>query len=166
MKVESETRFILLPKQARSLYSLIADGVYRNTSLSRTTWKSLIAGSSLQRNCSKEGFNVGSKTRIGIAGNEQDDCISPDSFLGFGIKNDQFKKTACGNIADGKWDPDNGYKDTKAMCYIFVQWSRTSQRKGQWMSFLDSSPQYYHLKVTSIIKGIGAQGSKANSRLQ
>ena len=44
-----------------------------------------------QRNCNKEGFNVlgtpepkRARTRIGLIGNEQNDCLSPDSYLGFG----------------------------------------------------------------------------------
>ena len=128
MKVGSDTRFILLPKQARSLYSLIADGVYRATSLTRDTWKSLIAGSSLQLNCAKEGFNTKpddeanvdhAKSRIGILGNEQNDCNSPDSVIGFG-NGDYHHSTTCGNGAS-EYNADNGSNDTAAMGYIFVQ---------------------------------------------
>jgi len=45
----------------------------------------------LQNNCNKEGFNsvvnAGTevKVRIGIIGNEQNDCNSPDSAIGIGI---------------------------------------------------------------------------------
>ena len=125
MKVGSDTRFILLPKQARSLYSLIADGVYRATSLSRDTWKSLIAGSSLQQNCNKEGFNtVGdrvhhAKSRIGFIANNENNCKSPDSVIGFGIGNYAYSDNTCGNEA--RWVRDNGAKNTKVMGYIFLQ---------------------------------------------
>ena len=59
MMIGSQTRFIVIHKTASSLYSLIADGNYRATALSRNTWKSLIGSqASLQPNCNKEGFNA------------------------------------------------------------------------------------------------------------
>ena len=59
MKNGNETNFILIDKPAESLYSLIADGQYRSTSLGRNAWESLIgAEASLQNNCNAEGFNV------------------------------------------------------------------------------------------------------------
>ena len=43
------------------MYSLIADGKYRSTSLGRDKWKSLIgSNASLQDNCNREGFNAAS----------------------------------------------------------------------------------------------------------
>ena len=51
--------FIVISKAAVSLYSLIADGQYRPTSLGRNMWKTLIGTqASLQLNCNKEGFNI------------------------------------------------------------------------------------------------------------
>ena len=59
MKINDQTKFIVINRQANSLYSLIADGQYRSTSLGRDKWKSLIGSeASLQSNCNKEGFNV------------------------------------------------------------------------------------------------------------
>ena len=127
MRVGGETRFLVVQKQASSLYSLVADGGYRSTSLGRNAWKSLIRGSSLQRNCGKEGFNaLGSgrsdlfRVRIGIIGNQENECHSPDSFIGFGSR-DQARRIqyGCGNYAS--YDPDNGNRNTVAQCYIFVQ---------------------------------------------
>ena len=125
MKVESDTRFILLPKQARSLYSLIADGVYRSTSLSRDTWKSLIAGSSLQQNCNKEGFNTAEHGFIRrnqelvllrtTKMNANHRTLSSD----FGNGNHPYTDNTCGNEA--RWFRNNGGKNTKAMGYIFLQ---------------------------------------------
>ena len=78
MKIDQQLRFIVIKKQADSLFSLIADGKYRNTSLGRETWKSLIGSdASLQLNCNKEGFNancggkISSKARIGIVGKKK-----------------------------------------------------------------------------------------------
>ena len=66
-----QLNFIVIKRNASSLYSLIADGQFRATSLGRATWKCLIGpDASLQAQCNKEGFNSQcsglSKTRIGI----------------------------------------------------------------------------------------------------
>jgi len=126
MKIGHQKKFIVINKHANSLYSLIADGTYRSTSLGRNTWKTLIGSqASLQRNCNKEGFNaVGSSTRnakarIGIVGNEQNDCNSCDSRIGFGTGGYSDDFNTCGNEA--KYSPDNGDKHIKAMGYILVQ---------------------------------------------
>ena len=59
MKIGQQVNFIVINKTANSLYSLIADGQFRNTSLSLDTWKKLIgSNASLQTNCTKEGFNA------------------------------------------------------------------------------------------------------------
>ena len=126
MKINHQIKFIVINKQANSLYSLIADGQYRNTSLGRDTWKSLIGSdASLQKNCNKEGFNaVGdnsgqSKARIGISSNQQEDCTSCDSRIGFGTGGKHDNSNSCGNEATHS--PDNGDKHIKAMGYILVQ---------------------------------------------
>ena len=117
--------FVVINKTADSLYSLIADGQYRNnTSLGRETWKTLIGlQASLQRNCNKEGFNVvcqvGSKARIGFVANNEDDCTRCDSRIGFGAGGYPDDSNTCGNTA--RWKPDNGDKYIKAMCYVFIQ---------------------------------------------
>ena len=125
MKVGGQTRFLLLEQAAPSLHSLIADGVYRKTSLGRNSWKSLVPGASLQDHCNKEGFNSrglwgkNSRARIGFLGNNQDDCSSPDSRIGFGTGGVPDNSNSCGNAAS--LGGDNGNKWIKAMCYIFIQ---------------------------------------------
>ena len=126
MKIGQQINFIVINKQAHSLYSLIADGQYRNTSLGRNTWKNLIGSeASLQLKCNKEGFNaVGtstgrSKARIGILGNEHNHCHNPDSRIGFGTGEKHGDSNTCGNEATHS--PDNGVKHIKAMGYILVQ---------------------------------------------
>ena len=126
MKFYQQINFIVINKQANSLYSLIADGQYRATSLGRDKWKTLIGSqASLQVHCNNEGFNTvsllsqNSKARIGIISNEQNNCDSCDSRIGFGTGGDPDDSNTCGNEA--MWDPDNGNKHIKAMGYIFVQ---------------------------------------------
>ena len=59
MKINNQINFIEITKSSSSLYSLIADGQYRSTSLSRDKWKSVVGpDASLQLNCNKEGFNA------------------------------------------------------------------------------------------------------------
>ncbi|XP_078349823.1 putative skeletal organic matrix protein 5 isoform X2 [Oculina patagonica] len=127
MKIPGEnTRFLVLNKEAVSLHALISDGKYRPTSLGRDTWKTLIGfQASLQRNCNKEGFNVQSdnaaysKVRIGYMSNEQNDCGTGDSRIGFGTGGLQDNSNSCGNEATN--GGDNGDKHIKAMGYILVQ---------------------------------------------
>ena len=128
MKIGHEVRFVVIHKKASSLHSLIADGNYRATSLGRNSWKTLIGSqASLQTYCNKEGFNVvcsdsfASKSRIGILGNNENDCSSCDSRIGFGTGgyHDQSNVNTCGN--DALASPDNGDKHIKAMGYILVQ---------------------------------------------
>ena len=126
MTIGVETRFYLLDKEASSLYSLIQDGKYRPTNLGRDEWKKLIGSqASLQQNCQKEGFNVlsdntgASKARIGIVGNNENDCITSDSRIGFGTGGYSDDTNTCGNVA--KHGGDGGDEFIKAMGYIFVQ---------------------------------------------
>ena len=126
MVIDQKTNFIVIDKQASSLYSLIADGQYRATSLGRNTWKTLIGSqASLQRNCNKEGFNAlftvrgNSRARIGIVANQENDCLTCDSRIGFGTGGYPDDSSTCGNEA--KHSPDNGDKRIKAMGYILVQ---------------------------------------------
>ena len=54
------------------------------TSFGRSKWLSLLSGSRIQSNCNQEGFNSLGIIRIGILANEQNDCNSPDSYVGVG----------------------------------------------------------------------------------
>mgnify|MGYP006964549295 CR=1 FL=1 len=120
------TRFVVIDRSANSLYALIADGRYRALSLGRNNWKSLIGPqASLQKNCNKEGFNVlggnsHSKARIGIIANQENNCLSCDSRIGFGTGGYPDDSNTCGNEAT--IHTDNGDKHIKAMGYILVQW--------------------------------------------
>lgn len=124
MKYSQQIKYIVINKQADSLYSLIADGQHRATSLSREKWKSLLGPEgSLQLHCNTQGFNaVGSdvvKARIGIVANQENDCNSCDSRIGFGTGGPHDDSNTCGNEATHS--PDNGDKHIKAFGYILVQ---------------------------------------------
>ncbi|XP_022777551.1 uncharacterized skeletal organic matrix protein 5-like [Stylophora pistillata] len=127
MKIGHQLRFIVINRHANSLYSLIADGKYRATSLGRNAWKWLIGSqASLQPYCNREGFNsvsgsdsLASKGRIGINANQQHHCNSCDSRIGFGTGGWYDDSNTCGNEASHS--ADNGNKYIKAMGYILVQ---------------------------------------------
>ena len=127
MKIGQQINFTVINKQANSLYSLIADGKYRSTSLGRNTWKTLIGSqASLQLYCNKEGFNaVGSnssfsRARIGIIGNEQNDCATCNSRIEFGTGGKPDYSNTCGNEAAAG---DNGKRRIKAIGYVMIQWT-------------------------------------------
>ena len=125
MKIGQQFKSVVINHQARSLYSLIADGKYRATSLGRNTWKKLIGSrASLQINCNKEGFNAigtqrkASKARIGFIGNNENDCNTCDSRIGFGTGGYHDDFNTCGNEAI---IADNGNQHIKVTGYILVQ---------------------------------------------
>ena len=121
MMIHNQSNFVVIKKRASSLYSLIADGKYRATSLGSGLWKTLIGFSaSLQSKCKKEGFNTMStwqktysKARIGILGDHTNFCRNSNTRIGFGTggKPDDFN--TCGNAA--------AKTHIKAMGYILVQ---------------------------------------------
>ena len=126
-----ETNWITVSYQASSLHSLMSNNTYHETRVGRGRWKYLLADSSLQRNCKMEGFNVKPSdgqgnpavTRIGILGNNENDCRSCNSRIGFGSKgsrNRQHDDNSCGNESDAP-RADNGEKHIKANCFILLQ---------------------------------------------
>ena len=122
MKYNGNLKAFSFSYPASSLYDLIADGKYRQTHLGRNKWKSLIAGSSLQRKCNREGFNVYhhiARVRLGIFSNQENGCHSPDSFIGLGTYRWGNRGNTAGNVAC--CSPDNGDKNLKVMGYILVR---------------------------------------------
>ena len=123
MTQNNVTNWILVNYTATSLYSVIADGNYRETNAGRAQWMTLINNASLQSNCNKEGLNVNCsqyrrKSRIGILGNNKKNCEYCNTVIGFGIE-----------IIDRKWSSGNIYRKSrpatdinlKTFGYIFVQ---------------------------------------------
>ena len=109
-----------------SLQNLFMGNVYTATTLGRNAWKALITNSSLQLNCNREGFNsnpAGStRSRIGIVSNQENDCNSPDSYIGIGNTGagcNAVPETRVGNMAS--CTPDNGDKSLSAFGVVFVR---------------------------------------------
>ena len=130
MKVNNLTKWIVINYKASSLFNVIADGDFKNMNVGKHKWLSLMDGSLLQHHCKKEGFNINTpgyesahlKVRIGIIANNENDCKSCDSCIGFGTSirgcDDEIIKTTCGNIAICN-ELEN--KNSPAFGYIFVQ---------------------------------------------
>ena len=138
MKINQDIRFMVINKQAESLYSLIADGEYRQTSLGRNKWKALIGSeASLQNKCNKEGFNVqclhkgsptqNSRARIGFIGNNRRNCTNCNSRIGFGTGGHPDFNNTCGNEAIRR--SNKGDKHIRTMGFILVQWWWDEQRR-------------------------------------
>ena len=105
-----------------SLLALFMNNVYVPTVIGRAAWKALITNSSLQGNCNQEGFNVLGRSRIGIVSNQENDCASPDSYIGIGDIG-----AGCGGVAETRvgnmasCTPDNGDKSLPAFGVVFVR---------------------------------------------
>lgn len=118
MKVNGQDKYIVLKKEANSLYELISDGRYRATDFGRDKWKKLNPNTDLQRYCNMEGFNAMCKSsgralvsaRIGIL----NECNYCDSWIGFGTEVTYFSDISCGSTS-------NLGTSIAAMGYILVQ---------------------------------------------
>ena len=109
MKVNGVTKWIAINHQASSLFYVIAGGTSTRTTVGKDSWKSLIAGSSLQNNCNNQGFNIEgesgdlyTKVRLGLIANNEHACDTCDSYIGFGasFKGCGFSPgPTCGNFA-------------------------------------------------------------------
>ena len=122
------TTSAVIPQASASLSTLFSGG-YTPTLVGRAGWKALVSGASLQSNCNNEGFNSltqpdpnWARVRIGILGNEQNDCSTPDSWLGIGGAGAPCTgqtTTSVGNVAG--CGGDNGNADIKSFGYVFVR---------------------------------------------
>jgi len=82
------SRSAVIDASAANLAALVS-GTYRATTLGRTAWLGLLPGQTIQPNCNREGFSNSfadphARVRIGILGNQENDCGSTDSWLGVG----------------------------------------------------------------------------------
>jgi len=118
-KVNNTLNWTVIPYNGSSLYDVIAPDVFvAVTGVNKTTWMSLIAGSSLQQNCNQTGFNVYGFARLGIRANEQDDCLTCDSAIGFGLG----RSYSCGNFCVWHVGCSNGNMTIiRAHGYIMLQ---------------------------------------------
>jgi hypothetical protein len=115
---DGEMHYLSFQASGSSLRQTMVRGNERETSLGREAWRSLIPVTSLQDNCNAEGINIRHKLRFGLLGNEQDDCNSPDSFIGIGSTREV---VISGNFAVGRYGSDNGDRRTRAEAEVWLQ---------------------------------------------
>jgi hypothetical protein len=126
-------RYFVINHGASSMRAMFA-GPAVTTTAGRAKWLSLLADPSLQDNCNAEGINLQITTsnkirvRVGIVGNNEADCDTPNSFIGFGatigdpsicyggvdpgVVVGNAARTSCGAIKD---------KSTRTVGYLFVR---------------------------------------------
>ena len=134
MKVDEVTNWIVVDDiKAGSLFNVIAAGGFTSTAIGRETWISLINAPRFQENCNREGLNIQEsssshtnyvKVRIGIVANNQNDCETCDSCIGFGIlirscDGYDLSSTSCGASNSGCYGNRN--HNMAAFGYILVQ---------------------------------------------
>jgi hypothetical protein len=115
------THWLILPLEGESIAALMTSG-FHATNVGRAAWERLPARGSLQANCNREGFNVQTaqaNVRIGIVANNQNDCSTCNSVIGFGAEGNSTGDLACGNVAASS--PDNGDRDDALFGYVMVR---------------------------------------------
>ncbi|XP_065057327.1 uncharacterized protein LOC135685341 [Rhopilema esculentum] len=83
-RIAGRYTFLQIDKTASSMLDVMNSG-YQATTVGRTKWLSLVENNQMQTQCNKEGFSVDNLVRIGIIANNEDDCFTPDSYIGIGI---------------------------------------------------------------------------------
>ncbi len=117
---------------ASSMHSVISTNNYKafDTPVGRSGWVgalNILKGvtASLQANCNREGINVRPNTstegvRIGIVGNEQNDCSTPDSYIGVGgTQNESNTEPTAGNLS--KYGSSNGDQKTATFAFVYIR---------------------------------------------
>ena len=121
----AQWRWLTLPVQAPSLQSLFIDGKTIVTQAGMAAWEALLADGSLQPHCQLEGFNVvtnSTSLRIGIAGNNENDCDTVDSWIGIGALSSACGltgKPVAGDVAC--YGGDNGDRAVTAAAAILIR---------------------------------------------
>ena len=74
----------------------------------------------MQQNCNIDGLNMKSYSqnigvRVGLMANNENDCSTPDSFIGIGISRLFYPSVSAGYVG---YDPTTG---TGAMGYILIK---------------------------------------------
>ncbi len=122
------TSWIAIHHKASSLFNVIAAGKFTPTNVAKSKWRLLIADSSLQQDCNRQGFNIRGGNhhrrmyvRIGLVANNGNICNSCNSCIGLGASitgcDSKVRRRACGNI----YACNNKNIDTPAFGYILVQ---------------------------------------------
>ena len=127
--VDGSPRYLVVPVSGTNVGPLnaIFAGPARATSVGRNAWRTLVGSPSLQPFCNAEGFNMVSggdyqAVRLGVLTNQENDCDSADSRLGFG---GQYNRCGVGaDVSSGNVSTcggDDGDRNNAFFGYIFVR---------------------------------------------
>lgn len=89
MDDEGTTRRLELPVGGASLHAMVTSKTPIATQIGAPKWRALVTKPALQPSCHVEGAHPhvgggGQQIRLGILGNNENDCGSPDSWIGLG----------------------------------------------------------------------------------
>ena len=113
---EDTLRWMNADVEADSLFAVLFSGSYIATRHTREEWFAMVPNPSAQDHCNRSGFNNALRVRIGMVFNQEEDCRSPDSWIGFGLTGDS---ASVGNFADERWSPEA--RNTATFGYLFVR---------------------------------------------
>lgn len=122
MVIAKDTNAVVLDVGAMSCVELFNRG-YSMTTIDRDVWLSMVPDPSLQDNCGAQGINVApqsdqARVRIGIIGNNENNCNSANSRIGIGGAGENDDVTT-GNVARySGWGND---RNTVSFGYVFVR---------------------------------------------
>ena len=131
MKVNGVTQWIVIDYKGSSLFNVISDDVYKNTTVGKDLWPSLMDNSLLDQ-CCDEGFNLQRqgkssayvRVRIGLVAHCESNCKFCRSGIGFGTSilscNGDLKSASCG-ISKGRCNDGVRPIIQAAFGYILVQ---------------------------------------------
>ena len=115
----SSINWIGIQYEASSLYSLMADGMFKTVNVGKSKWQSLIGESLLPNKCPRKGFNthLSTQKRVRIGYLAQKTCGQEEGLVGFGADLDGFHRSS-GYIYPSR--QGNGDKRISAFGYIYV----------------------------------------------
>ncbi|XP_032219407.2 uncharacterized skeletal organic matrix protein 5 [Nematostella vectensis] len=105
----NEIKWMSLPLNSTTTLMSLFNGGHYETKTPYSKWRELVGTqeATLQRKCRRSGFNAkcgndfAARARIGIVGDESDDCYSCDSVIGIGIDCDNYwQHYSAGNMCD------------------------------------------------------------------
>ena len=118
--------YLKLATPANSLFALFSPDKYVATSGTKAGWSALIPMPALQANCNKEGVNnapngmAGARVRLGLLGNTQNDCNTPESAIGVGLGNFACQPNPFMSVGNIDCEPNPVVKKP-GMGWIFVR---------------------------------------------
>jgi len=131
--VEAQSSAMTLAVSGSSVGHLMR-GPFVQIARPRQDWLALLPGAIVQPNCNQGGINNSFanpfvRVRIGMVGNEQADCTSPDSFIGIGggggsgngcFGTGAFLPPSAGSVSGGTCNPTPG-PNHPAFAYVYVR---------------------------------------------